>query len=157
MDLSHYSDHAEVVPYAVAQDSPSPVAKPRGLWVSADGPQDWAEWCTAEQFRDVAAQYRHRVTLAPSHSVLHLATLDALLEFSEAYKVPDPWHDDAPRVGVGTIDWPRVAERHQGVVIAPYQWPARLNLLWYYPWDCASGCIWDPAAIDTITPLEAAA
>lgn len=155
MNLSHYSDHDEVAPYAVAQDSPSPVGKPRGLWVSVDGPDDWAEWNRVEQFRDIGAQHRHRVTLAPSSTVLHLGTLDALLEFSEAYRAPHPWRDGG--TGVTTIDWQRVAERHQGVIIAPYQWPARLNLMWYYPWDCASGCIWDPAAIDSVARVEVAA
>ena len=27
-----------------------------------------------------------------------------------------------------------------------------MELFWYYGWDCASGCIWDPAAVAEIKP-----
>jgi hypothetical protein len=62
------------------------------------------------------------------------------------------------------IDWPKVSERYDGVVIAPYVWSLRMGDYemiegrmrktpdsaisdWYYPWDCASGCIWKASAI----------
>ena len=53
------------------------------------------------------------------------------------------------------IQWDRVAERYQGIVITPYIWSRRLEpeTHWYYPWDCASGCIWDGEAVESITVL----
>jgi hypothetical protein len=57
------------------------------------------------------------------------------------------------------IDWMRVAEKHEGILIAPYL-GERLTepnefleshkeewWRWYYSWDCASGCIWNPNAV----------
>lgn len=145
MNLSHYSNDATVVPYAVDQSpEPYPYAKPCGLWVSVDGPDDWAAWC-AEQFRDTAAQHRHIVTLAEGHDVLVIDTARGLVQFSEAYGKTHWLGGDA------CIDWAAVAKRHQGVIVAPYQRSARYDLMWYYGWDCASGCIWDPAAIASVT------
>lgn len=56
--------------------------------------------------------------------------------------------------GTPLIDWRRVAESYQGIVIAPYVWARRHHLAsgWYYAWDCASGCIWDSAAVAAIMP-----
>lgn len=51
--------------------------------------------------------------------------------------------------GSPMINWPAVAIEYQGVIVAPYSWERRNS--WYYPWDCASGCIWDAAAIESIT------
>ena len=45
--------------------------------------------------------------------------------------------------------WPGVAaEGWAGIEIAPYIWARRLDgpARWYYGWDAASGCIWDPTA-----------
>jgi len=36
-----------------------------------------------------------------------------------------------------------VSKEYDGIEIAPYQWDARLSLIWYYGWDVASGCIWN--------------
>ena len=41
------------------------------------------------------------------------------------------------------IDWHRVCARYDGILIAPYLSARRLNLPWYYPWDCASACVWN--------------
>jgi hypothetical protein len=27
----------------------------------------------------------------------------------------------------------------------------RMGLMWYYGWDCASGCIWDTSVIERVT------
>lgn len=39
--------------------------------------------------------------------------------------------------------------------ITPYCWPARMDpdLIWYYGWDCASGCIWDASTIHQVTRI----
>lgn len=60
-------------------------------------------------------------------------------------------------MGHDHINWPMVADRYQGIVIAPYLWSRRMDGgLWYYGWDCASGCIWDAAAVASVTARQAA-
>ena len=53
------------------------------------------------------------------------------------------------------IDWPKVAERYDGIIIAPYQWSRRLDgPMWYYGWDCASGCVWRARAVLELKSME---
>jgi hypothetical protein len=72
-----------------------------------------------------------------------------MLAFDAEYRFP---HPDLGRMSY--IDWPRVAERFDGVIIAPYQWKHRLELMWYYGWDCASGCIWNARAVSCFEVAE---
>jgi len=58
----------------------------------------------------------------------------------------------------GNINWPAVAEKYDGIIIAPYIWQRRLSdnpdHFWYYGWDCASGCIWNTEVIEEIHTKE---
>lgn len=155
MNLSHYSDHDTLTPHAVSQaQKVFTYEKPKGLWVSVDGHDDWAAWCASERFRDTSSQHRHAVTLADDHQVLVLDTHEKVMAFDQHWSRPDAFAGDVAPFGRQWrgIDWAAVAaEGYQGVIIAPYQWSLRMNLQWYYPWDCASGCLWDPAAIKDVT------
>jgi hypothetical protein len=52
-------------------------------------------------------------------------------------------------------NWERVARDYDGVIISPYQFNRRMTLMWYYPWDCASGCIWRPTrVVQQVGPAE---
>ena len=42
-----------------------------------------------------------------------------------------------------TINWKLVAEDYHGIEICPYLDKYRDKYIWYYPWDVASGCIWN--------------
>ena len=55
----------------------------------------------------------------------------------------------------GAIDWPSVAETYTGIEICPYRRSQRMrdDARWYYTWDVASGCVWDPAAVREIVPV----
>lgn len=47
------------------------------------------------------------------------------------------------------IDWKAVAKEYDGIEIDPYQYERRFSegFLWYYGWDCASGCVWRPRGL----------
>ena len=138
LSLSHFTDADAVAPHSTAQDDSW--AKPNGLWVSVDGEDDWASWCESEEYG--IGRNRFAVTLAAASDVLVLATPGEVIEFGREYQL------DTYR-----LEWSRVAEKHAGIIIAPYQWSLRLSreTSWYYPWDCASGCIWDATAIESVT------
>lgn len=123
--------------------------KPRGFWVSVEGNGDgWSDWCRDEEFRDTDRQIAHVVTLEPAAKILRLGTSARLLDFTERYGFL------RTEYGTQGIRWDVVAMEFQGIIISPYQWECRLEdaTFWYYGWDCASGCIWDPAAISSIRP-----
>ena len=114
------------------------VMKPRGLWYGVDG--EWEEWCRSEMPEWLTGGLLYSVRLG-SERVLRIATLADLDSFAAEYRLADPVSSY-----FGGIDWRKVADRFDGIEIAPYQWRRRLEpgWLWYYGWDCASGCVWRP-------------
>lgn len=130
-------------------------AKPIGFWLSAeDDSVSWKDYCKGEDFRTETLRYQTSIKLLSNANVLHIATVLELEAFNRRFSYS--------RRSSNYIDWPAVASFYDGIIIAPYQWPKRLDnsCFWYYTWDCASGCIWDLAAIEryeeTIyTPQEA--
>ena len=122
--------------------------KPRGLWFSVQtGAGDgWLEWCRAEEFRvDTDFEYAYELRLEEDR-ILRLEPKD-LDKFTERFGI-------APRAGkIRDIDWAYVAKLYGGIEIAPYSYAHRHrpDSFWYYGWDCASGCVWDPASIWKVT------
>ena len=130
--------------------------KPSGLWVSDDDCEDnWRAWCEAERFRLDSLACPHDVELAVAANVLILRTAFEIDAFTREWAVSDGT-ELSGRLHLW-MAWDRLSERYQGLIITPYIWERRLSMgdgtdsMWYYAWDCASGCIWDPAAIASIT------
>lgn len=148
--LIHYSDkpleQIETRPFNSAHHNAA--YKPNGLWVSAEGEDDWPAWCRGEKFGLDRLKHAAEIVLKPGAQILRIETARELLRFTENYGIKRKWPYDT------AIDWNAVYAAYQGIVIAPYQWTERLSLFWYYGWDCASGCIWDAAAVATIRPVE---
>lgn len=126
--------------------------KPKGLWWGSYGkdraPYGWIEWLKESRLDE----YRHgwRVMLLPEFRLLTLQSFEDIMWFGEEYKGEQP-----PGLKcLYAIDWPRVAESFDGIEIAPYCWSARMHhrAIWYYGWDCESGCAWRVNAIQ-IEPL----
>lgn len=163
MRLVHYS--RQPIPVVKAREQePNPalgrfVRKPAGLWVSDEDHYGWKEWCENAEY-DGCGPLAYSVTLKPQHKVLLVGGEIELEHFQARYSRLDA---DPPGLPQGLrgltdrwIDWNQVAAEWHGVIITPYRWDLRLHhdYLWYYGWDCASGCIWNPEAIQTLT-LEA--
>lgn len=154
MKLIHYS-------YAPLEelrfiDQAGDTFKPRGLWVSDDDcPDNWRVWCESENFRPNSLKYRNEITLKLDANVIFLRCAEDIDEFTRNWALH-------PFSGIRSnqwIDWEMVRASFQGIIATPYIWERRLSYgandaMWYYSWDCASGCIWDPSAISAITPLE---
>ena len=149
--LSHFSKEPVLSVHSVKQEWPaSEFEKPRGLWLSVDGEHSWEEWCESENFG--IGPIRHRVVLAPAANILYCRDALDLDCLTERYGVEVPgysWRRIA-------IEWHRIADEYQGIIITPYIWERRLHdaYLWYYGWDCASGCIWDAGAVAECFALQ---
>lgn len=133
------------------QGEPLGFGKPTGLWVSREGEDDWPSWCEGESFALDSLATVTEVTLTDEANICYICSADQLMAFTEEYRVT--W-----AAGIPAIDWSRVAQEWDGIVIAPYIWSMRLNpqTSWYYGWDCASGCIWNLDAIKTVLPATKA-
>lgn len=150
MILEHYSAKSlgEVSP-AAQHDLPD--HKPQGLWLSVPGNDDWPTWCRDNDWRPEALKHVARFALAPGGNVLHLEGAAAI----------DHFHDKFALVSSSVvrdffeIAWARVAERYDGIIIAPYQPARRLDrrVPWYYGWDCACACLWNPRSLIRTTHI----
>lgn len=149
----HYSDRA-VERLVVAQQTSMPWHKPFGFWISHESRDGWLEFCRGSNLDGERLRFRHEVEIAADAYLLHIETAPEMLDFTERYGVV--LGDKLDDVYLRMIDWHHVALDYQGIVIAPYQYPMRYDLrtLWYYPWDCASGCIWNPEAISIVNVTE---
>jgi len=137
--------------------------KPNGLWFDVNG--SWKRWCDAAQFRLENLRYRHTVTLLDTSRILflrHARDVDAftgeygrnlaghirLLQSTEdndafARRYGRDLFGEIQRQFSNYIMWAEVAERYSGIIINPYSRARSQTYLWYYGWNCASGCIWD--------------
>jgi hypothetical protein len=110
--------------------------KPWGLWYACG--VEWLDYCQSEMPNRC---YPYLFTLKVSKNVLKVRTLGQLFEFDKKYgRSSFDGVDKSDRYA--QIDWARVTDEYSGIEICPYQHKARYELLWYYTWDVASGCIW---------------
>jgi hypothetical protein len=163
MTLMHYSDEPITFDRTKTYDpdeSRYGHMKPYGLWVSVAGEDDWPAWCRDNEFRPECLAHPHRVDLCDNARILWIDTPDGIDNFHAEYSVASPFDLDASfpsdfRFNQRFINWSVVAKDYDGIIIAPYQWSRRsMGPMWYYGWDCASGCIW---STDVITSFEAVA
>lgn len=150
--LVHFSDKLVSKIRSVTQLD-RPFMKPRGFWISVEGNGDgWSDWCVGEQWGLSRLVIAHDVTLRSEAKILKITSADELDEFHWKYRQPL----QSRRFDMEQIDWQPVADEFQGIIIAPYIYERRLsdNCFWYYGWDCASGCVWDAAAIEKIEVIE---
>ncbi len=124
--------------------------KPKGFWFDVD--EDWHRWCEGESFDIEGRKHRYHINIKNPSEILVIAGAHNLDGFTAKYGVER--YPDHPSLHGINIDWPRVAERYRGIIIAPYCWERRMELMWYYGWDCASGVVWDTSAIELLTPAK---
>ena len=154
MKLIHYSAEPLTEAHSLEQiPTLSGFMKPRGLWFSVESENEdgWLEWCEGEEFKLDNFAHATQLLLREDANILHIPGARELMDFHESFAA-DLCHD----FRMQAIDWEMVASKYQGIVIAPYIWSMRLHdkMLWYYGWDCASGCIWDVSAIERLEPLS---
>ncbi len=154
MKLIHYtSDEFKLEPLKYDQSDLHWQAKPNGLWFSVEGDYDWKWWCEGEEFRLYNLKVCYELELKKDAKILYLETPEEILDLAKQYPFLNKvWDGDRTY----EIDWNKVKEKYQGIIIAPYQWSCRLNpdCNWYYGWDCASGCIWDISCIEEFKLME---
>jgi hypothetical protein len=116
-------------------------AKPTGFWYGFGS--SWIDWVNSE-IPEWNYEHIFKINVNPN-KVLQINNLDELIEFDNKYSSGDKYYKN--------IDWSKVAQSYDGIEINPYQYKARMSLNWYYGWDIASGCIWNPNAIINIEKL----
>lgn len=147
MRLSHFS--AQPMKFDPARTYLAPLdegtlwSKPHGLWLSDETEHGWQKWCEAEKWN--LDGFKHRLDFECDTSRwLVLNTQRKVVAFTDKYGRLD--------LGRYMADWAPVQAEYGGILISPYQWGLRLSdkAPWYYPWDCASACVWDLSTVELV-------
>lgn len=133
--------------------------KPKGLWYGIN--ESWVEWCSTESPGWVQ-DHLHELVLDES-KILRVSNLKEFELFEKEFGMMDPMLkmlEERLPPGIGSfslsrecIDWHKVADKYSGLEITPYLWEKRLSSMWYYGWDCASGCVWNADAVLEVKPF----
>jgi len=130
-----------------------PFMKPDGFWFSPENDKQeydgsWRDYLQQECHGGELLNYKYHVELASCANLLILDTVAKMYEFNKRYLL----YYEEPVLRSLAILWQKVALDYQGIIIAPYHDSLRLhpNFRWYYLWDCASGCVWDISAVQSI-------
>jgi len=115
--------------------------KPEGLWYGIGS--SWVDW-TSYEMPGWKGNNLYSVEIDYSN-VLVLDTIEKMKKFERQYKKQNQY-------GLKSIDWTEVSAKYDGIEIPIYQSSMRFTD-WYYPWDVASGCIWNPKAIKNVVQL----
>jgi hypothetical protein len=137
--------------------------KPDGFWVSVEDykeDQTWKTWCEAEKIDLEKLRYRYLVKIKEGANILHLETSEHIIDFGVKYLANDQKDFDKfvkrrggrPYLYIYHIKWHEVMKFWDGIIIAPYDWECRMlsETNWYDAWDCASGCLWNISAIESL-------
>jgi hypothetical protein len=112
--------------------------KPYGLWYGCGG-----DWLDRIAFGEKSSGKHYVYLLELDESDLLVINSDSQLKaFSKKFSL-----------GPYDVNWPQVAEKYTGIEISPFLYRVAGELDWYYPWDVASGCIWEPSAVLSVDEL----
>ena len=144
MKFIHYSKEPIGTIYSKNQRLPHHF-KPEGFWFSVEGVNSigWKEWCENDEWALENLRCQTELFFHENANMLFIRNREEILHFVKEYKEEL------------CINWTALAEKYQGIVIAPFNWEFRasVRMTWYYGWDCASGCIWDATAIESFAPV----
>lgn len=130
--------------------------KPHGLWLSDESANvSWKSWCEDEEFRLNTFAYRTDFEVDLTKVLLLQCELD-ILNFTDEWADVEQTRYKNYEFTDYIIPWDRVGQRYYGILITPYIWECRLTLktAWYNPWDCASGCFWNPKCLTKVSEKE---
>lgn len=147
----HYGAEHLTEVWSIPAKDQSTAWKPKGLWISIEGDDDWKEWCTSNDFGNLDCVTE--IKLQPNANIFWVEGPKELDRFHEKFGV---LLHARLEFKFTPINWSAVAQKFHGIIIAPYIWSRRYESPvsdWYYAWDCASGCIWNKDAIAEIKSL----
>jgi hypothetical protein len=155
MRFLHYSAEPLTIVRSVAQEPNAKSGdKPDGLWFCAgSGDDGWKELCEIALYDLQRLRVVTEIVFKPTVNFMHVVGAEGIDAFTKKYDFVTKWAGGTvPRYD---IDWFRIAQKFQGIIIAPYVLNRRFDAhdRWYTSWDCASGCVWDADAVLELKPM----
>lgn len=112
--------------------------KPIGVWYGWNSA--WLNWCISENFCDTEYEFFYHINIKELN-VLKITTPSEFMDFENNFQMPII--PNLPMMNKG-INWTEVKKQFDGIEIIPYMHQFRFGHIWYYGWDVASGCVWNP-------------
>jgi hypothetical protein len=131
--------------------------KPKGLWYGFGN--EWIDWVRGNM-PDLEGNHVYHVIFPESKNVLKIKSVHEIMEFTKEYVATNNEinsylpgssgyaHAYGIKTGTMYMDWEKVSKKYEGIEIYPYLYNARHELMWYYGWDVASGCVWNFSNIE---------
>ena len=128
--------------------------KPTGLWYECqDGSsQTWKAFCETGFSYGYSKYDKQYNVVLNDYEILFIPDEHHFEKFYEMYSTNHPADPAGTRGFDKMIDWPQVSRDYAGIEICPYLYSKRMDedSFWYYGWDVASGCVWDPKGIQDL-------
>jgi hypothetical protein len=133
----HITHSENLEPKQVNQENDRP--KPKGLWYGVGF--EWLDFTISDftSFYDKNKNVSVFEFDVNSANLLRITNFDELTAFDKEYCTSTERYRNP--------DWVRLAKEYNGIEIAPYIYKGRFEISWYYGWDVASGCIWNPKGL----------
>jgi len=131
--------------------------KPKGLWYGFGN--EWIDWVRGNM-PDWEGNHVYHIIFPESKNVLKIKSVHEIMEFTKGYLSDINKVGGYSPGGIGYahaygikhmtmyMDWPKVAKKYDGIEIYPYLHNVRHELMWYYGWDVASGCVWNLSNVE---------
>lgn len=132
-------------------DHPQKVdSKPMGLWYAHN--DSWFDWCKSEMPHWLQP-YIYEIVLH-TDTIYQISNVNQLKKFEKDYDGTEIFNQqlgiDSKLLMRHWIDYVKLAENYGGIEIIPYLYSHRFQSMWYYGWDCASGCVFKKSSIKEI-------
>lgn len=138
-----FTSQKEFTEFRNVEQPKNAFVKPNGLWYACG--DDWIDWLQMEMpGRLERENFLYELELDYDH-ILKLETPEQISKFSNMFCGKGRISD--------MIDWEKVAKLYSGIEICPYQYERRMDTMWYYSWNVASGCVWDKKAFKGVKLL----
>lgn len=115
--------------------------KPRGIWYSCG--IEWIDFTVNEQPHWFYPEYVYSLAIE-TDTLVTIHNAADMKAFDDAYGTT--WKE--------SIDWEACAEKYDGIEICPWLRSMETKFPWYFGWDVASGCIWNPEIILDVSHIK---
>lgn len=126
-------------------ESPSGT-KPNGLWFSVGDGSDWRALFERKGWGLSDVKYWTEIVFSESANILRAEGAADIDSLTAAYG-KDDGH---------AIDWLRIAETFDAIIIAPHcvERSDHDKTYWYHQWECSCGCVWQSNAVKLLRRLN---
>jgi hypothetical protein len=120
--------------------------KPNGLWFSVGDGADWRALSATNRWNVDDVKFQTEIVFSEYANILRAEGAADIDKLTSEYGKNDGQ----------AIDWRRVAETFDAIIIAPLcvERSGHDQTRWYRWWECSCGCVWQSHAVKRLRPIN---